>query len=88
MTPKRHPTPEIDLTREDDLPEAFSKALAKAKPGTRLLYHRGPSIGGTRLAHLAMGAYRTGKVELVQRKIMDGRSSLFEYIAIKRHKRT
>lgn len=87
MASKTHTTREIDLTREDNLPAAFTQALAGAVPGTRLLYHRGPFIGGTRLARLAMSAHQAGQVELVQRRVVKGRVNQFEYIAVKRHNR-
>lgn len=85
MASQTHTPHEIDLTREENSVAAFTQALDKAAPGTRVLYHRGPFIGGTRLARLAMNAHQAGQVELVQRRVIKGRSNQFEYIAVKRH---
>ena len=72
----------IDLTKDASPIVAFKEAVDNSAPGVKIIYHRGRVLAGSRMARVALEAFETGQVELVQRR--DTPSGFFEFIAIKR----
>ena len=84
MTTKTTPARDIDVTGEANPVSAFTQAVNKAAPGTKIIYHRGNAITGSAIARKVRASYVSGLVELVQRRVREGRDAgVFEYIAIR-----
>lgn len=75
---------DVDLTKQTSPIDAFHEAVHNCSPGTKIIYHRGEFLAGSRLARMALKAFEAGQVELVQRRDARGGNSFFEFIAVKK----
>lgn len=75
---------DVDLTKQTSPIDAFQEVVHNCAPGTKIIYHRGEFLAGSRLARMALKAFETGHVELVQRRDTRGRHGFFEFIAVKK----
>lgn len=75
---------DVDLTKQTSPIDAFQEAVHNSSPGTKIIYHRGEFLAGSRLARMALKAFEAGHVELVQRRDARGGNGFFEFIAVKK----
>jgi hypothetical protein len=75
---------DIDATKDKNPVQVLQSFIESAPRGSKAVYCRGPFLESYSLGEFARKMYLKGHCYLVQRRIQVGRSSLFEYIMVKR----
>jgi len=75
---------DVDATKDNNPRQILESFIENAPRGAQAVYHRGPFLETYTLAEFARTMHERGHCNLVQRRIKKGRSTIFEYLMVKR----
>lgn len=77
------PNIDVDVTKDQNTEHTLEHFILHAPRGARAVYHRGPYLEAYKLGTFARMMHERGKCILVQRRVKNGRSAIFEYVMVK-----
>lgn len=74
----------VDATKDNNPRQTLENFIENAPRGAKAIYHRGPFLEAYTLGEFARTMHERGHCNLVQRRIKNERSAIFEYVMVKR----
>ena len=77
-------TADVDVTKDNNPRQTLENFIENAPRGAKAVYHIGPFLEAYTLGEFARTMHSQGRCNLVQRRMKNGQSAIFEYVMVKR----